>query len=113
MKSRKRHSGVIGVVCSRISIKYNIPVILISLKNGYGKASCRSIEGLNIFEMLKEISHKFERFGGHDLAAGFLVSEKYLNDIEKYLKNRLLYANKLNVEKILSLIAESAFLEYP
>ena len=101
MKSRKWHSGVIGVVCSRISIKYNIPVILISLKNGYGKASCRSIEGLNIFEMLKEISHKFERFGGHDLAAGFLVSEKYLNDIEKYLKNRLLYANKLNVEKIL------------
>ena len=103
MKSRKWHSGVIGVVCSRISIKYNIPVILISLKNGYGKASCRSIEGLNIFEMLKEISHKFERFGGHDLAAGFLVSEKYLNDIEKYLKNRLLYANKLNVEKILSI----------
>ena len=30
------------------------PVILISLKNGYGKASCRSIEGLNIFDMLKE-----------------------------------------------------------
>ena len=52
MKSRKWHSGVIGVVCSRISIKYNIPVILVSIKNGYGKASCRSIEGLNIFDML-------------------------------------------------------------
>ncbi len=101
MKSRKWHSGVIGVVCSRISIKYNIPVILVSIKNGYGKASCRSIEGLNIFDMLKETSDKFERFGGHDLAAGFLVSEKYLNQIEIYLKKRLLTANKSNAEKVL------------
>ena len=101
MKSRKWHSGVIGVVCSRISIKYNIPVILVSIKNGYGKASCRSIEGLNIFDMLKETSDKFERFGGHDLAAGFLVSEKYLKEIEIYLKKRLVTANKSNIEKVL------------
>ncbi len=101
MKSRKWHSGVIGVVCSRISIKYNIPVILVSLKNGYGKASCRSIEGLNIFDILKETSHKFERFGGHDLAAGFLVSEKYLNDIERYLKKRLSHTSKSDIEKVL------------
>jgi single-stranded-DNA-specific exonuclease recJ len=106
MKSRKWHSGVIGVVCSRISIKYNIPVILVSIKNGYGKASCRSIEGLNIFDMLKETSDKFERFGGHDLAAGFLVSEKYLNQIEIYLKKRLLTANKSNVEKVLHIDSE-------
>ena len=106
MKSRKWHSGVIGVVCSRISIKYNIPVILVSIKNGYGKASCRSIEGLNIFDMLKETSDKFERFGGHDLAAGFLLSEKYLNKIELYLKKRLLTANKSNVEKVLHIDSE-------
>ena len=102
MKSRKWHSGVIGVVCSRISIKYNIPVILVSIKNGFGKASCRSIEGLNIFNILNDVSDKLERFGGHDLAAGFLVSEKHLNQIERYLKHRLLNANKKNVEKVLN-----------
>ena len=101
MKSRKWHSGVIGVVCSRISIKYNIPVILVSIKNGFGKASCRSIEGLNIFNILNDVSDKLERFGGHDLAAGFLVLEKHLNQIERYLKHRLLNANKKNVEKVL------------
>lgn len=101
MKSRKWHSGVIGVVCSRISIKYNIPVILVSIKNGFGKASCRSIEGLNIFNILNDVSDKLERFGGNDLAAGFLVSEKHLNQIERYLKHRLLNANKKNVEKVL------------
>ena len=102
MKSRSWHSGVVGVVCSRISIKYNIPVILVSIKNGYGKASCRSIEGINIFDMLKEISTKLERFGGHDLAAGFLVSEKYLFEVERYLRQRLVRKNREDVEKILN-----------
>ena len=101
MKSRKWHSGVIGVVCSRISIKYNIPVILISIKNGYGKASCRSIEGINIFDILKSVSDKLERFGGHDLAAGFLVSEKYLGEIEKHLRQKLARKNRENVQKTL------------
>ena len=101
MKSRKWHSGVIGVVCSRISIKYNIPVILVSIKNGYGKASCRSIEGINIFDILKSVSDKLERFGGHDLAAGFLVSEKYLGEIEKYLRYKLARKNRENVQKVL------------
>ena len=101
MKSRKWHSGVIGVVCSRISIKYNILVILVSIKNGYGKASCRSIEGINIFDILKSVSDKLERFGGHDLAAGFLVSEKYLGEIEKYLRYKLARKSRENVQKIL------------
>lgn len=101
MKSRVWHSGVIGVVCSRISMKYNIPVILISIKNGLGKASCRSIDGLNIFEILKETSHKFERFGGHDLAAGFLIAENQLKDVENFLKRKLSEANKTTEEKVL------------
>ena len=101
MKSRKWHSGVIGVVCSRISIKYNIPVILVSIKNGYGKATCRSIEGINIFDILKSVSDKLERFGGHDLAAGFLVSEKYLGEIERHLRNKLARKNRENVQKVL------------
>ena len=101
MKSRVWHSGVIGVVCSRISMKYNIPVILISIKDGLGKASCRSIDGLNIFEILKETSHKFERFGGHDLAAGFLIAENQLKDVEIFLKRKLSEANKTTEEKVL------------
>ena len=55
MKSKRWHSGVTGVVSSRLSLKYNIPVIIVSIKNGYGKGSCRSVEGLNIFDILKEM----------------------------------------------------------
>ena len=77
-------------------------MILVSIKNGYGKASCRSIEGINIFDMLKEISTKLERFGGHDLAAGFLVSEKYLLEVERYLRQKLVRKNREDVEKVLN-----------
>lgn len=103
MKSKKWHPGIIGVVCSRISIKYNIPVVLVSIKSGYGKASCRSIEGINIFNMLKEMENKFERYGGHDLAAGFLVLEQNLYEVETLLKNKLYNTNKNNEKKVLTI----------
>ncbi|MBZ4682984.1 MAG: single-stranded-DNA-specific exonuclease [Fusobacteriaceae bacterium] len=78
--SEKWHPGVIGVVSSRLSIKYNVPVFIVSTRNGVGKASCRSISGINIFNVLSQISHKFNRFGGHDLAAGFVAN---INDLEE------------------------------
>lgn len=70
------HSGVIGIVASRIQEKYYNPVIVVSIKNGLGKASCRSVEGFNIFEALKFCGACFVSFGGHDQAAGFSIEEK-------------------------------------
>lgn len=88
--SEKWHPGIIGVVSSRLAIKYNLPVFLISLKNGMGKASCRSIEGINIFNILKEISGEFIRFGGHDLAAGFVAKKEKLKYIEEKISEKIL-----------------------
>lgn len=83
--SEEWHPGIIGVVSSRLALKYHVPVILITLKNEYGKASCRSIEGVNIFNILSSISKEFVRFGGHDLAAGFVVHKSKLD----FVKNRI------------------------
>jgi len=83
LKSCDWHPGVIGVVASRLSVRYNIPVILISLQNNFGKASCRSVAGINIFNILNNISDTLVRFGGHDLAAGFIVSKEQLEIVEK------------------------------
>lgn len=83
LKSHDWHPGVIGVVASRLSVRYNIPVILISLQNNFGKASCRSVAGINIFNILNNISNTLIRFGGHDLAAGFIVAKDQLEVVEK------------------------------
>lgn len=89
VSSEKWHPGVIGVVASRLSVKYNLPVAMISLKDGVAKASCRSINGINIFNILKKIEDKLIRFGGHDLAAGFIAEEKDLPEIEKLFSKEI------------------------
>lgn len=99
LKSEKWHPGVIGVVSARLALKYNIPVFLISLNCKMGKASCRSIEGINIFDMLKTISDKFVRFGGHDLAAGFVAKEEDLEFIEETISALLPEKIKKSVER--------------
>lgn len=103
------HPGVVGIVSSRLSSKYGVPVVLISLDNGIGKASSRSILGVNIFDIFKTISPLLERFGGHDLAAGFIVKEENLLEVEKQFyeevkKYSALYEQKiLNVDSALSI----------
>lgn len=88
------HPGITGVVSSRLALKYHVPVVLITLKNDYGKASCRSIEGINIFDILSAISKEFVRFGGHDLAAGFVVHKDKLD----FVRNKIDEAIKLGAD---------------
>ncbi|NLK61940.1 MAG: single-stranded-DNA-specific exonuclease RecJ [Fusobacteria bacterium] len=90
LKSEKWHSGVIGVVASRLTGKYNKPTILLSTKDGIAKASCRSIDGISIFNILKKIPECFIRFGGHDLAVGFMAKEENLDKIETTIKDNLI-----------------------
>lgn len=85
LSSKKWHPGVIGVVASRLSMKYNIPVVMISLKNGVAKASCRSVKNINIFDILSSMKDRLVRFGGHDLAAGFIAKEEELPIIKSIL----------------------------
>lgn len=82
LSSEKWHPGVIGVVSSRLSVKYNIPVTLVAFKDGIGKASCRSIKGISVFNIFQKMGKKLVRFGGHDLAAGFIVKAENLNEVK-------------------------------
>src|SRR5437667_175175 len=75
--ARGWHPGVLGIVASRISRKYHRPTIVIGLdENGVGKASGRSIEGLNLVEALSRCADKIDKYGGHEMAAGLTIVEK-------------------------------------
>lgn len=79
------HQGVIGIVASRLVSKYGKPAIVISLSDGIGKGSCRSIEGFSIYDALLSVSDMLTHFGGHTLAAGFGIKEE---DID-YFREKL------------------------
>lgn len=97
------HHGVIGIVSSRLCIKYQVPVVLISVADGYGKASSRSLSGINIFNILKDMKEHLIRFGGHDLAAGFIAKEENLDIIKNIFKTQVNLINIVKEEKKLKI----------
>ena len=74
------HQGVVGIVASRLAEQYACPVFMICLQDdGKGKGSCRSYGGFNLFCALERCADLLEGFGGHELAAGFTISEENID----------------------------------
>jgi len=72
------HTGVMGIVASRISDKFNRPAILISTKDGLGRGSGRSIENFHLFEALASCEKLLKEYGGHQYACGLTILEENL-----------------------------------
>ncbi len=67
------HPGVIGIVASRIVERYHRPAIMVSLRDGHGQGSGRSINGFHLARALAACSDCLETHGGHEMAAGLKV----------------------------------------
>lgn len=74
------NSGVIGIVASRLVEKYHKPSLVFSIMNGKAKGSARSVEGFDIFEALRSFGDLYEKFGGHEQAAGLTICEDRFMD---------------------------------
>lgn len=72
------HHGVVGIVAARITERYQKPCVLISVENGIGKGSGRSVDGINLVELLVAAAEHLEKYGGHELAAGLTVKEEQI-----------------------------------
>jgi heat-inducible transcriptional repressor len=86
------HRGVVGIVSSRVTEKYQRPSILISIEEGMGKGSGRSIEGFNLFKALTHCQHLLDKFGGHELAAGLTIAEENIDQFREAINE---YANSV------------------
>lgn len=64
------HPGVIGIVASRVVERIHRPVVMITLGEGGGRGSARSVPGFHLYAALADCSSHLERFGGHRQAAG-------------------------------------------
>ncbi|HSA78573.1 MAG TPA: DHHA1 domain-containing protein, partial [Nitrospirota bacterium] len=75
LSSAEWHPGVIGIVASRIVEEFYRPTALISVKDGVGKGSARSIPGFDLYKGLAACADLLTEFGGHTYAAGFTIAE--------------------------------------
>lgn len=80
------HSGVIGIVASRVVEKYYRPTVMISTTNGVGKGSVRSISGFDIHHALSQCSDILKAFGGHKYAAGLTIDLKMIPTLRQRLQ---------------------------
>lgn len=77
------HLGVIGIVASRIVERYHLPTVMISLKDGVGKGSARSIPGFHLCEALNKCEDLLLQYGGHKYAAGLSIESKNVEEFRK------------------------------
>jgi single-stranded-DNA-specific exonuclease len=74
------HEGVIGIVASKLVETFEVPAIVFTdaEEDGIIKASARSAGELNLYDLLKECSDLFIKFGGHKAAAGLSMKKENL-----------------------------------
>jgi len=79
------HKGVLGIVASQIMEMYYRPTIVISLEEGLGTASARSIDGFHLHEALTHCATLLEGYGGHKLAAGLTIREENIETFTRHI----------------------------
>ncbi|RJP80545.1 MAG: single-stranded-DNA-specific exonuclease RecJ [Candidatus Zixiibacteriota bacterium] len=77
------HPGVIGIVASRLTDKFYRPTVMITIEDGIGKGSARSIPGFDLFSAIRECSDVLEQYGGHKYAAGLTIRADRVDEFRR------------------------------
>ncbi|MFY8092302.1 MAG: single-stranded-DNA-specific exonuclease RecJ [Niveispirillum sp.] len=85
------HPGVIGIVASRLKDRYNRPACVVALDGMVGKASGRSVRGVDLGSAIIAARQAglLVAGGGHAMAAGFTVEREKLDDLRAFLRDRI------------------------
>lgn len=95
-------AGIVGIVASKIAEEFNRPtIILTNQSDGLLRGSGRSIDGINLYEILSNNSQHLNSFGGHAMAAGLTLKdcdlENFVDACNEYISN--LYKDNIFVPK--------------
>ena len=94
------HEGIIGIIAARVKEKFNKPTIIISVNDGIGKGSGRSIHGFDLGSTIIGAVQNglLIKGGGHKMAAGFTINMDKLDDFKKFVFRKFKSIN-INMEE--------------
>ena len=72
------HPGVVGIVAGRVTRKYHRPCIVLGNEGALAKGSGRSVDGINLVEVLGGCADLLSSWGGHPMAVGVAVEKAKL-----------------------------------
>ena len=96
-------AGIIGLIAGRITEEFYRPSIAISVGETISKGSARSIDGINVIELIRKHSDVLIDVGGHPGAAGFSILTEKLEIFKKRLEEEVIVIPE---EKVLEIDAE-------
>jgi single-stranded-DNA-specific exonuclease len=79
--------GIVGLVAGKLAQAYNRPTLVYRTYEGTVSGSGRSIPGFNLLGALHACDDVFERYGGHQAAAGFSLSVDRLDELVERFQN--------------------------
>ena len=94
------HEGIIGIIAARVKEKFQKPTIVISVTDGVGKGSGRSIYGFDLGSTIIGAvqSGLLTKGGGHKMAAGFTINMNKIVDFKEFVFRKFKSVN-MNIEE--------------
>lgn len=83
--STEYHEGVIGLIAGKLVEEFHKPAIVLSVSDKHAKASARSMSGINIVELIRQVRDDLLEVGGHPGAAGFSVVPEKIEVVHQRL----------------------------
>lgn len=93
--SDKWEKGITGILAARLVGDFKRPVFILVKNNDEYKGTCRSIDCINIYDILKKQADILKEFGGHNQAAGFSILPQNLETFKSRIYAEL---NELDVD---------------
>lgn len=82
--------GITGILAARLASEYNRPsFIMVKSCDDVYKGTCRSVEGVNVHELLMACKDYLVEFGGHAQAAGFSIKYDRIGEFKKAVNEYL------------------------
>ncbi|HDS09582.1 MAG TPA: single-stranded-DNA-specific exonuclease RecJ, partial [Firmicutes bacterium] len=110
VKTDKIEHGVTGILATKIKNKYFRPTVIMIENEDFVTGAARSVSGLNIIEILREVEGLLIQFGGHEYAAGFTLkkdkADEFINEIKKLISKRV---TKKMLQPVLNIDLEIEF----
>jgi single-stranded-DNA-specific exonuclease len=84
--SESYHDGVIGLIAGKLMEEYAKPAIVMSISEKVVKASARSVAGVNVVELIRQVRSDLLEVGGHPMAAGFSLEPSKVEVVAQRLR---------------------------
>jgi single-stranded-DNA-specific exonuclease len=83
------HTGVVGIVASRLVEDYGCPVVVLSDNQGIASGSARSVMGADIVAAIRSQAHLLRNYGGHNMAAGLALASENVYEFRRGLSQTI------------------------